>query len=76
VAPEPHETLQLYISVTSNVVSTMIVIEQGELGTNCKFQYLVYFISKMLIDSKTLYFHIMKVVYALLIMSRELPHYF
>jgi hypothetical protein len=54
----------------------MIVIEQGELGTNCKFQYLVYFISKMLIDSKTLYFHIMKVVYALLITSRELPHYF
>jgi dsDNA-binding SOS-regulon protein len=30
VAPEPHENLQLYISATSNVVSTTIVIEWGE----------------------------------------------
>jgi hypothetical protein len=29
VAPEPHENLQLYISATSNVVSTAIVVEWG-----------------------------------------------
>jgi hypothetical protein len=76
VALEPHETLQLYISATSNVVSTTIVVEQGELGTNHKIQYPAYFISKVLSDSKNLYFHIMKLAYALLITSRELPHYF
>jgi hypothetical protein len=46
VAPKPHETLQLYISSTSNAVNMTIVIERGELGTNCKVQYPVYFIRK------------------------------
>jgi hypothetical protein len=76
VAPEPHENLQLYISATSNVVSMAIVIERGESDTNCKIQYPVYFVSEVLSDSKTWYFHIMKLAYALLIMSRKLPHYF
>jgi CRISPR/Cas system-associated protein Csx1 len=58
------------------VVSTAIVIEQGELDTNHKVQYLVYFISKVLSDSKTRYFHIMKLAYALLITSHKLSHYF
>jgi hypothetical protein len=38
VAPEPHENLQLFISATSNVVSTTIVVEQRESDTNCKIQ--------------------------------------
>jgi hypothetical protein len=76
VAPEPHENLHLYISVISNVVSTAIIIEWGESYTNHKIQYLVYFISKVLNDSKTQYFHIMKLAYALLIMSHKLSHYF
>jgi hypothetical protein len=29
VAPEPHENLQLYISATSNVVNTTIIIMKG-----------------------------------------------
>jgi hypothetical protein len=36
VAMEPHENLQLYISATSNVVSMTIIVERGELDTNCK----------------------------------------
>jgi hypothetical protein len=36
VAPESHETLQLYISATSNVVSMMIVVKRVESGTNHK----------------------------------------
>jgi hypothetical protein len=76
VALEPHKNLQLYISTTSNVVSTTIVVKQGESDTNCKIQYLVYFVSEVLSDSKTHYFHIMKLTYALLIMSRKLSHYF
>jgi hypothetical protein len=76
VPPEPHKNLQLYISATSNVVSTAIFIELGESDTNRKIQYPVYFISKTLSDSKTRYFHIMKITYALLITSRKLSHYF
>jgi hypothetical protein len=46
------------------------------LDTNCKIQYPVYFVSKVLSDSKTQYFHIIKLTYALLIMSHKLSHYF
>jgi hypothetical protein len=53
VATEHHENLQLYISAASNVVSTSIVVERGESDTANKIQYLVYFISKVLSDSKT-----------------------
>jgi hypothetical protein len=72
VAPEPHENLQLYISATSIVVSTTIVIKRGELNTNRKVQYPVYFISEVLSDSKTQYFHIMKLAYALIITAHRL----
>jgi hypothetical protein len=76
VALKPHENLQLYISATSNVVSTAIIVKRGESGTNCKIQYPVYFISKVLSDSKTRYFHIVKLTYALLITSHKLSNYF
>jgi hypothetical protein len=58
------------------VVSIAIIIERRELDTNRKIQYLVYFISEVLSDSKTQYFHIMKLAYALLITFRKLSHYF
>jgi hypothetical protein len=76
IAPEPHKNLQLYISSTRNVVSIAIVIERGESDTNRKIQYPVYFISQVLSDSKTQYFHIMKLAYTLLTMSHMLSHYF
>jgi hypothetical protein len=56
--------------------SIAIVVERGESDTSLKIQYLVYFISEVLSDSKTRYFHIMKLTYALLIMSHKLCHYF
>jgi hypothetical protein len=58
------------------VLSTAIVIERGESDTNCKIQHLVYFISEVLSDSKIQYFHVMKLAYALLIMSCKLSHFF
>jgi hypothetical protein len=67
VALEPHKNLQLYISATSNMVSMAIIIECGESDTNSKIQYLVYFISEVLSDSKAQYFHIT---------SRKFSHYF
>jgi hypothetical protein len=48
----------------------------GGSGTNRKIQYPVYFISEVLSDSKTRYFHIMMLAYVLLITTRKLSHYF
>jgi hypothetical protein len=76
VASELHENLQLYISATSNVVTTVIIIERGELDTNRKVQYPVSFVQEVLSDSKTRYFHIMNLTYALLIIAHKLSHYF
>jgi hypothetical protein len=76
VALEPQENLQIHISTTRNVVSTTIIIKRGELDTNCKIQCLVYFISEVMSDSKTQYFHILKLTYALLITPHKLSHYF
>jgi hypothetical protein len=76
VGPEPHENLQLYISATSNVVSTTIVVERGESDTNHKILYPIYFVSEVLSDSKSQYFHIMKLAYTVLITARKLSHYF
>jgi hypothetical protein len=76
VALEPYENLQLYISATSDVVSTTIIIKRGESDTNRKIQYPVYFISEVLSDSKTQYFHIMKLAYTSRIMSHKRSHYF
>jgi hypothetical protein len=58
------------------VVSTAIVIKWGESDTNHKIQYPVYFISDVLSDSKTRYFQIMELSYALLITSHKLCQYF
>jgi hypothetical protein len=53
--PGTHKNLQLYISVTRHVVSIAIIVERGQSDTNHKIQYLVYFISEVLSDSKTLH---------------------
>jgi hypothetical protein len=58
------------------VVNTTIVIERGESDTNRKIQYPVYIVSEVLSDSKSQYFHIMKLAYALLITTCKLSHYF
>jgi hypothetical protein len=76
VVPKPHENLQLYILATSNMVSTVIVVETVESNSNHNIQYPVYFMSEVLCDSKTWYFHVMKPTYALLITSCKLSHYF
>jgi hypothetical protein len=54
----------------------MVIVERGESGTNRMIQYLVYFISEVLSDSKTRYFNNTKLTYVLLITSRKLSHYF
>jgi hypothetical protein len=58
------------------VVSTAIVIEREELRHVYKVQRPVYFISEVLNESKTCYPQVKKLLYAILITSRKLHHYF
>jgi len=75
-APQPNEDLLLYTAATDRVVSTAMVVEQDEPGHVYKVQRPVYFISKVLNESKTRYPQIQKLIYAILISSRKLKHYF
>jgi hypothetical protein len=68
--------MMLYISATSTVVSTTIVVEREEEGHVYKVQWPVYYINEVLVDSKIWYPHVQKLLYALLITSRKLRHYF
>jgi hypothetical protein len=70
--PIPKETLLLYISTTTNVVSTVLVAEREEEGQAYPVQRPVYYVSEVLADAKTRYTQPQKLLYALMIMSRKL----
>jgi hypothetical protein len=74
--PIPKETLLLYISATTNVVSTVLVTERKEEGQAYPIQQPAYYVSEVLADTKTHYTKPQKLLYVLLITSRKLRHYF
>jgi ribonuclease HI len=69
------EDLLLYISCTTHVVSTTLVVERIE-GHTYPVQHLVYFISEVLGPSKMKYPQVQKLLYAVLLTARKLRHYF
>jgi hypothetical protein len=71
-APLPGEELLLYITATTHVVSTVIVVEHPEEGHTYGVQRPVYFISEVLSKSKVRYPSIQKLLYGILITSRKL----
>ena len=75
-APEDGEMLLLYIAATTHMVSTALVVELDEPGHVYKVQRPVYFTSEVLGESKLRYPQVQKLLYAILITSRKLRHYF
>jgi hypothetical protein len=75
-APRKKEQLLLYLAATTHVVSTTIVVERQEDGHAYPVQRPVYFVSEVLSESKARYQSVHKLLYAVLITSRKLRHYF
>jgi hypothetical protein len=75
-APRKKEQLLLYLAATTNVVSTAIVVERQEDGHAYPVHRPVYFVIEVLSESKARYQPVQKLLYAVLITSRKLQHYF
>jgi ribonuclease HI len=74
--PQDGEPLQLYMAATTQVVSAVIVVEGTEEGHALAIQRPVYYISEVLIDTKTRYPQVQKLLYAVVLARRKLRHYF
>jgi ribonuclease HI len=75
-AGQPAEGLLLYISCTTHVVSTMLVVERAEEEHAYPVQHQVYFINEVLGPSKIRYPQVQKLLYVVLLTARKLRHYF
>jgi hypothetical protein len=75
-APRKGEQLLLYLAATNHVVSTAIIVKRQEDGHAYPVQQPVYFVSEVLSESKARYQPVQKLLYALLITSWKLRHYF
>jgi hypothetical protein len=62
--------------MTTHVVNTAIIVERQEDGHAYPVQRPVYFVSEVLSESKARYQPVQKLLYATLITSRKLRHYF
>jgi hypothetical protein len=75
-APRKSEQLLLYLAATTHVVSTAIIVERQEDDHAYPVQRPIYFVSVVLSESKARYQPVQKLLYAVLITSRKLRHYF
>jgi hypothetical protein len=87
VAPEPREPLYLYIAAAAEAISMVLVAERvaqegqkhGNLGPATEtrtVQKPVYYVSEVRHEAKARYLEMHKLLYAVLVASRKLRHYF
>jgi hypothetical protein len=74
--PQNGEPLYLYIAVTTQVVSAVIMVERTEEGHALPVQRPVYYISEVLSETKARYPQIQKLLYVVVLARRKLQHYF
>jgi ribonuclease HI len=74
--PRDGEPLCLYVTATTEVDSAVIVVACTEEGHALPVQRSVYYISKVLSETKTRYPQIQKLLYAVVLARRKLRHYF
>jgi hypothetical protein len=76
MTPRKKDELLLYLTATTHVVNTAIVVERQEEGHAYPIQRPVYFVNEVLSESKAQYQPVQELLYVVLITSRKLQHYF
>jgi ribonuclease HI len=74
--PRDGEPLYLYVALTTQVVSAVIVVERTEEGHALPVQRPVYYISEVLSETKVRYPQVQKLLYVVVLTRRKLRHYF
>jgi hypothetical protein len=76
MSPQNGEPLYLYVVATTQVVSAVIIVERTEEGHTLPVQRPVYYISKVLSETKARYPQVQKLLYAVVLVRCKLHHYF